>query len=142
MRFIVLVKGVQESHDGRKPTLEDVAEMGKFNDQLMKAGVMLSAEGLTPSKEGARLNWGKGGTTTTVDGPFAETKELVAGFWIIEAKSRAEAIEWMRRAPFPEGSQLEIRRIAEPSDFADDAQEEIAREQKKYAEHAKKNARA
>jgi hypothetical protein len=140
MRFIVLVKAIQEPTDDRRPTKADVEEMGKFNEELMKAGVMLSAEGLVPSKEGTRLHWGKG-SVSTVDGPFAETKELVAGFWIIQAKSRAEAVEWMRRAPFPEGSQLEIRRIAEPTDFAPDAQEEIAREQARYAEYGKKNAR-
>lgn len=139
MRFIVLVQGVKETD--KVPTLEDVAEMGKFNDELIKAGVMLSGEGLSQSKEGARLQWNKGGVNV-IDGPFAEAKEMVAGFWIIEAKSRAEAIEWMRRAPFPEGGQVEIRRIADVTDFAPEAREELVRQEKAWAEHLKKNARA
>lgn len=129
MRFIVLVQGVKETE--KVPTLEDVAEMGKFNDELIKAGVMLSGEGLSQTKEGARLRWGKNGVSV-VDGPFAEAKELVAGFWIIEARSRAEAIEWMRRAPFPEGGQVEIRRIADLNDFAPESREELARQEKAW----------
>src|ERR1043166_3885497 len=101
MRFIVFVKANQESEAGVMPTQEQLAEMGKFNEELVKAGAMLAGEGLQPSSKGVRIRYA-GDQRTVVDGPFAETKELVAGFWIIQVKSKDEAIEWIKRAPFRE----------------------------------------
>jgi hypothetical protein len=116
MRFIVLVKANADSEAGKMPTEKELAEMGNFNEELVKAGIMLSGEGLHPSSKGTRIRFSKG-KTTVVDGPFAETKELVAGFWIWQAKSKEEAIEWARRAPFGSDSELEIRQVFEAEDF-------------------------
>src|SRR5688572_28886451 len=102
MRFIILVKASSESEAGQMPTEKDLTEMGQFNEQMVKAGIMLAGEGLHPSSKGSRIRY-SGKTKTVIDGPFAETKELVAGFWIIQVKSRDEAIEWMKRAPFRDG---------------------------------------
>lgn len=117
MRFMVIVKASPESESGAMPSSEILDEMGKFNEQLVKAGVMLSGDGLQPSSKGARIKF-EGGKHTVTDGPFAETKELVAGFWIIQAKSKEEAIEWMSRAPFDGGTEIELRQIFETEDFA------------------------
>ncbi len=116
MRFMVLVKASKESEAGVLPTTEQLAEMGTFNEKLANAGVMLQGEGLQASSKGARVRFG-GGKTTVIDGPFAETKELVAGYWIWKVGSRQEAIDWARRAPFGEGAELEIRQIFEAEDF-------------------------
>ena len=118
MRFIVMVKATRESESGVMPSEKLLADMGKFNEELVKAGIMLAGEGLHPSSKGVRLSFGAGGKRTVVDGPFAETKELVAGFWILQTKTREECIEWMKRAPFEPGSTLEIRQVAEAEDFA------------------------
>jgi hypothetical protein len=119
MRFMVIVKATAESERQLVPEdQEAMLAMGKFNEELVKAGVMLSGEGLHPSSKGARISFGAGGKRTVVDGPFAETKELVAGFWILQTKTREECVEWMKRAPFQPGSTLEIRQIAEAEDFA------------------------
>ena len=119
MRFMVIVKATAESERELVPEdKEAMAAMGRFNEELVKAGVMLSGEGLHPSTKGARITFGAGGKRTVVDGPFAETKELVAGFWILQTKTREECIEWMKRAPFEPGSTLEIRQVAEAEDFA------------------------
>src|SRR5258708_1104191 len=99
MRFMVIVKANKDSEAGVMPTKELLTEMGKFNEELVKAGVMLAGEGLHPSSKGARVKF-SGGNTTVIDGPFAETKELVAGYWIWQVKSKEEAIEWLKRAPF------------------------------------------
>jgi hypothetical protein len=115
MRFMILVKADKDSEAGVLPSTELLAEMGKFNEELVKAGVMLAGEGLQPSSKGARVRF-SGGKTTVIDGPFAETKELVAGFWIWQCKSREEAIEWLKRAPF-ENTEVEIRQIFEAEDF-------------------------
>jgi len=120
MRFMVLVPGNQDSEAGKMPPKELFAAMGKFNEEMVKAGVMLAGEGLAPTSKGARIKYDAGKTTVT-DGPFTESKELVAGFWIIQCKSKEEAIEWMKRAPFGGGVQLEIRQIMELSDFPPDA---------------------
>jgi hypothetical protein len=120
MRFMVMVKATKESEAGIMPTPELLAEMGAFNEQLVKAGVMLAGEGLQPSSKGARVRF-SGKERTVIDGPFAETKELIAGFWILQVRSKAEVIEWMRRCPnpMPTGeSFIEIRQIFEPEDFA------------------------
>jgi hypothetical protein len=117
MRVLVLVKANEDSESGRMPKPEELAEMGKFNDQLEKAGVMLAADGLKASSNGKRVRFaGKGQDSTVIDGPFAETKELVAGFWVWQVASMDEAVEWLRRAPF-ESTDVEIRPIFEAEDF-------------------------
>ena len=116
MRFMVIVKASKESEAGVLPSTEILAAMGKFNEELVKAGVMLAAEGLHPSSKGARVRF-QGGKKTVIDGPFAETKELVAGFWLWQCKSKEEAIEWLKRAPFDGGTEVEIRQVFEPEDF-------------------------
>jgi hypothetical protein len=116
MRFMVLVKANKDSEIGRLPDEKELAEMGKFNEELVKAGVMLAGEGLQASAKGARVRF-EGSKRTVIDGPFAETKELVAGFWIWQVKSREEAIEWLKRAPFKEG-EVELRQVFEAADFA------------------------
>ena len=117
MRVMVIVKATRNSEAGALPTEKLLADMGKFNDELVKARVMLAGEGLQPSSKGKRLVF-SGGKKTVVDGPFAETKELVAGFWLWQVKSKAEAIEWLKRAPFQEG-EVEIRQVFETEDFGD-----------------------
>ena len=132
MRFMVMVKATKDSEAGKMPSQELLAAMGKFNEELVKAGVMLTGEGLHPSSKGARITFGAGSKRTVVDGPFAETKELVAGFWILQTKTREECIEWMKRAPFEPGSTLEIRQVAEAEDFAAiDASGEIRDQEKR-----------
>ena len=115
MRFMLIVKASKESEAGILPTGKELAEMGKFNEQMVKNGMMLAGEGLQASSKGARVTF-KGGKPTVVDGPFAETKELVAGFWLIQAKSKEEAVEWARRAPFVDG-EIEVRQVFELEDF-------------------------
>jgi hypothetical protein len=115
MRFMVIVKASKDSEAGVLPDQKMLTEMGKFNEELVKAGVMLAGEGLQASSKGSRIKFS--GTQRTVrDGPFAETKELVAGFWLWQVKSKAEALEWARRIPFEEG-EVEIRQVFEPEDF-------------------------
>jgi len=116
MRFMVLVKADKDSEAGILPDKEIFAAMGKYNEELMKAGVLLAAEGLQPSSKGARVKF-SGEKRTVIDGPFAETKELVAGFWLWQVNSKEEAIEWLKRAPFDGGTEVEIRQVFEASDF-------------------------
>ncbi|MDY7228821.1 YciI family protein [Hyalangium rubrum] len=116
MRFMVIVKANKESEAGVLPDEKQLIEMGKYNEELVKAGVMLAGEGLRDSSKGARVRF-EGSKRTVIDGPFSETKELVAGFWLWQVKSRQEAIEWLKRAPFQEG-EVEIRQVAESEDFA------------------------
>jgi hypothetical protein len=116
MRFMVLVKASKESEAGVLPSTELLTAMGKFNEELVKAGVMLAGEGLHPSSRGARVRF-EGGKRTVIDGPFTETKELIAGFWLWQLKSKEEAIEWLKRAPFDGGTEIEIRQVFEPDDF-------------------------
>lgn len=116
MRFMVLVKANEQSEAGQLPSEEMLLEMGKFNDELIKAGVMLAGEGLHPSSKGKRIAFGPQGTTGVIDGPFAETKELLGGFWIVQMKSMAECVEWFSRAPYRNG-ELEIRQVFESADF-------------------------
>ena len=133
MRFMVIVKANKDSEAGVMPTEKMLTDMGKFNQELADAGVMLAGEGLHPSSKGARVKFA-GGKTTVIDGPFAETKELVAGYWLWKVKSKEEAIEWLKRAPF-EDTEVEIRQVFEAEDFGDEftpearEQEERIREQ-------------
>ena len=115
MRFMVIVKASEESEAGVLPDEKILTEMGKFNEELVKAGVMLAGEGLHPSSKGARVRF-SGGKVTVIDGPFSETKELVAGFWLWQVKSKEEAIEWLKRSPFEE-TEVEIRQVFEAEDF-------------------------
>jgi len=115
MRFMVLVKGDKDSEEGVLPDKKILTEMGKFNEELVKAGVMLAGEGLHPSSKGARVKF-SGGKRTVIDGPFTEAKELIAGFWLWQVKSMDEAIEWLKRAPFDE-TEVEIRQVFEAEDF-------------------------
>jgi hypothetical protein len=116
MRFMVIVKASKDSESGVLPSGEMLAEMGRFNEELVKAGVMLAGEGLQASSKGARVRF-SGKKRTVVDGPFAETKELVAGFWLWQCRSKEEALEWAKRIPFEEG-EVEIRQVFETEDFA------------------------
>jgi hypothetical protein len=129
MRFMILVKANDESEAGQMPTTEMLTEMGRFNEELVKAGVMLAGEGLAPSSRGARIRYA-GKKRTVIDGPFAETKELVAGFWIIQVKSKQEAIEWMKRAPFQEG-EIELRQVFETEDFGPELTPELREAEEK-----------
>jgi len=134
MRFMVIVKADKDSEAGVMPGKEILTAMGNFNEELVKAGVMLAGEGLQPSSKGARVKFSSGKTTVT-DGPFAETKELVAGFWLWKCDSKEDAIEWLKRAPFDGGTEVEIRQVFEAEDFGEEftpearAQEERLRAQ-------------
>jgi hypothetical protein len=140
MRFMVMVKATKDSEAGVMPSRELLAEMGKFNEELVKAGVMLAGEGLQPSSKGVRVKF-SGPQRTVVDGPFAETKELVAGFWIWEVKSLDEAIEWVKRCPnpMPGESEIEIRQVFEADDFGEEFTPELrAQEERIRAQAAAK----
>jgi hypothetical protein len=132
MRVLVMVKATEESETGAVPTTEELAEMGRFNEELVKAGVMLSAEGLHPSSKGARVRF-SGKTRTVIDGPFADTKELVAGFWLWQVSSMDEAIEWVRRCPNPmrTDSEIEIRPIFGAEDFGESFTPELREQEEK-----------
>jgi len=116
MRFMVIVKANEDSEAGILPDAKILTAMGKYNEELVKAGVMLAAEGLHPSSKGARVRF-EGKNRTVIDGPFAETKELIAGFWLWQVQSKEEAIEWLKRAPFDGGTEIEIRHVFEAEDF-------------------------
>jgi hypothetical protein len=118
MRFMVLVKANTESESGKLPDEKSLTQMGKFNEELIKAGVMLAGEGLQASSKGARVKFTPGKKPTVTDGPFSETKELVAGFWVWQVRSKEEAIEWLKRAPFTQ-EEIEIRQLFENEDFGD-----------------------
>jgi hypothetical protein len=130
MRFMVLVKANRDSEAGVLPTREALAAMGRFNEEMASAGVMLAGEGLQASSKGARIRF-SGGRRTVTDGPFTETKELIAGFWMIQVGSKEEAIAWISRAPFGDDTEVEIRQVFEASDFPEEnfAPEDAAREQ-------------
>ena len=116
MRFMVIVKASEETEAGVLPDEKELAAMGKYNEELVKAGVMLVGEGLHPSSKGVRVKF-EGGKRTVTDGPFSETKELIAGFWLWQVKSKEEAIEWLKRAPFDGGAEVELRQVFEMEDF-------------------------
>ena len=129
MRFMVLVKANRDSEAGVLPDQKALAEMGKFNEELAKAGVMLAGEGLQASSKGARVRF-SGSKRTVIDGPFAETKELVAGFWLWQVRSNEEAIEWLKRAPFQEG-EVEIRQVFESDDFGEEFTPELREQEER-----------
>ncbi len=137
MRFMVIVKANKDSEAGIMPSEEILREMGNFNEKLVKAGAMLAGEGLHPSSKGKRIRF-EGKKKTVIDGPFAETKELIAGFWLIQAKSMAEAVEWMKRSPFQEG-EIEIRQVFEDADFGAEFTPELREQEARIREQAKKN---
>jgi hypothetical protein len=142
MRFMVMVKANADSEAGVLPSQELLAAMGKFNEELVRAGVMLAGEGLQPSSKGARVRI-SGDKRTVIDGHFAETKELVAGFWLIQVKSKEEAIEWIKRCPAPmEGeSEIEIRQVFEAADFGEAFTPELREAEEKLAEQMRQNAK-
>jgi len=129
MRFMVIVKANKESESGAVPSEKDLADMGKYNEELARAGVMLAGEGLLPSARGARVKF-SGGKRTVVDGPFSESKELVAGFWLFQVKSKEECIEWVKRIPFQDG-EVEIRQVAEAADFGEAYTPEVKQQEDK-----------
>ena len=118
MRFMVIVKATEASERGEMPTTDLLEAMGAYNEELVKAGIMLDGDGLRPSSYGARVQFDENGNASVIDGPFAETKELVSGYWVFEVSSREEAIEWAKKAPF-RGGELEIRPFSVPEDFGD-----------------------
>lgn len=139
MRFMVIVKADQDSEAGVLPSQELLAEMGKYNEELVKAGVMLAGEGLQASSKGARVKFHGGKRTSVIDGPFSETKELIAGFWLWQVRSKEEAIEWLKRAPFDNGAEIEIRQVFEAEDFGEEFTPELrAQEERHRAEIAKR----
>lgn len=125
MRFMVFVPGNADSEAGVMPSTEQLEEMTKYNEELVKAGVMLAGDGLHPTAKGARVRF-DGRERTVVDGPFTEAKEIVAGYWIWECASREEAIEWLKRAPFDGGTEIELRQVFDPEDFGDAYTPELA----------------
>jgi hypothetical protein len=135
MRFMVMVRSNRDTEAGIPPSRELLEAMTAYNEELVKAGVMLAGEGLQPSSKGARIRF-SGGKKTVIDGPFAETKELIAGFWLIQAKSKEEAIEWAKRCPNPlEGEyELEIRQVFEQADFEPQMTEELKQREDRMAE--------
>ena len=137
MRVMVMVKATKESEAGKMPSTEMLAAMGKYNEELVKAGVMLAGEGLHPSAKGKRVRF-SGTSRTVVDGPFAETKELVAGFWLWQVKSMEEAVEWVRRCPNPmeSDSEIEIRRVFEAEDFGAELTPELRAQEERLRRQA------
>jgi hypothetical protein len=144
MRFMMIVKASKDSEAGKMPSEELLSAMGKYNEELMKAGVLVDLSGLQPSSKGARIKF-SGGKPTVIDGPFAETKELIAGYWIINVKSKAEAIEWAKRVPAPHGEkqegEIELRQFFEMEDFAPGEAVDRAKELGKELAKTKKQSR-
>ena len=139
MRFMVMVKANKDSEAGVLPDEKILTEMGKFNMELEKAGVLLAAEGLKESSKGVRVRF-SGSKRTVIDGPFAETKELIAGFWLWQVKSLDEAVEWLKRAPFRDG-EVEIRQVFEPDDFGDALKPEFKEQEKRVRAKAAAKAK-
>jgi hypothetical protein len=142
MRFMMLVKASKESEAGMLPSKELIAAMGNFNEEMAKAGVLIAGEGLQPSSKGARITY-SGAKRSVTDGPFAETKELLAGFWMIDVKSKADAIGWASRVPFADGEVVEVRQVFETSDFPAEVMppEEAAREERLREELQRRTGR-
>ena len=142
MRFMVMIKANADTEAGVLPSEQLLAEMTRYNEELVKAGVMLAGEGLHPSSKGARVKF-SGNKRTVVDGPFAETKELIAGFWILQTRSKEEAVEWVKRCPNPTGdeAEIEIRQIFEPTDFGEAFTPELREREARLGEQMAENAR-
>ncbi|HYX64613.1 MAG TPA: YciI family protein [Burkholderiales bacterium] len=143
MRFMIIVKASQDSEAGKMPSQELLAAMGKYNEELVKAGIMLSGEGLQPSRKGARVRF-SGDKRIVTDGPFAETKELIAGFWMWQLKSKEEAIEWVKRCPNPmpgTEAEIEIRQVFEAEDFGEEFTPELREQEDRVRAEAAKLAR-
>jgi hypothetical protein len=138
MKFMIIVKASKDSEAGVMPSEELLRDMGKFNEELAKGGILLAADGLQPSSKGARVRF-SGKTRTVIDGPFAETKELIAGYWLWQVKSKEEAIEWVKRCPNPmrEDSEIEIRQVFEAEDFGEAFTPELREQAAKTEELAK-----
>ena len=134
MRVMVIVKASEKSEAGVLPTPEEFSAMGKFNEELAKAGIMLAGDGLHPTSKGKRVRFEGGNKRTVIDGPFAETKELIAGYWLWEVRSMDEAVEWLKRAPFEPGGEVEIRQVYALEDFGDNFTPELHERQKKITE--------
>jgi hypothetical protein len=132
MRVMVIVKASKESEAGVLPSEKELSEMSDFNDELLKAGVMLAGEGLRASSKGARVRFDKSGKKTVTDGPFTETKELVAGFWLWQVRSMEEAIEWLKRAPFRNGEEVEIRQVFEATDFGENFSKDLVEKEQAW----------
>jgi hypothetical protein len=141
MRVMVIVKASGESEAGVLPTTKELADMGKYNEELAKAGIMLAGEGLHASSQGRRVRF-DGSKRTVIDGPFAETKELIAGFWLWQVRSMDEAVEWLKRAPFDGGTEVEIRQVFEAEDFGENFTPELREQERKIGEKAVENARS
>jgi hypothetical protein len=139
-RFMVMVKATEQSEAGEMPSEELLAAMGKYNEELVKAGVMLAGEGLHPSSKGVRVRF-SGKDRSVIDGPFAETKELIAGYWLFQCKSLDEAIEWVKRCPNPmdEESDVEIRQVFEAEDFGDELTPELREQEERVRAQAEQN---
>ncbi len=133
MRFMVIVKANEDSEAGVMPSEAQLAEMGRYNEDLVKAGVMLAGEGLHPSSRGARVRF-DGSSRTVIDGPFAETKELVAGFWLLQTESLEECVEWIKKAPFDGGAEVEIRQVFEADDFGEEYTPELRAQEDRMRE--------
>jgi hypothetical protein len=131
MRFMVIVKASEATENGEMPTEHELAEMGAYNEELVKAGIMLAGEGLHPSSKGARVRFDSDGGASVIDGPFAETKELVAGFWILEVSSREEVLEWVKKAPFRDG-ELEVRQVFAAEDFGAEFTPELREQEDRH----------
>lgn len=140
MRYMVIVKGNDETEAGVLPSEEILAAMGAYNEELVKAGVLLAAEGLRPSSRGARVRF-EGDKRTVIDGPFAETKELIAGFWLWQVASKDEAIEWLKRAPFGGGVEIEIREVFEADDFGENLTPELREREQRMREQVEANSK-
>ena len=138
MRFMVIVKANKDSEAGVLPTERELADMGRYNEELVKAGVMLAGEGLQSSAKGKRVRF-DGSKRTVVDGPFAETKELVAGFWLWQCKSMEEAVDWLKRAPFAGGTEVEIRQVFEADDFGAEFTPELRAQEDRIRAQAEGN---
>ena len=141
MRFMVIIKANEDTEAGVMPSEQLLTEMGKYNEELVRAGVLLAGEGLHPSSKGARVHF-SGAKRKVVDGPFAETKELIAGFWLIQVKSKEEAIQWVKKIPNPTGEEsvVELRQVFEPEDFGAEFTPELRAQEERVFKQAKENA--
>jgi hypothetical protein len=138
---MAIVKASEDSEAGKMPSEDLLAAMGEFNEEMVKAGVMLAGEGLHPSSKGARVSFGGDGERTVIDGPFAETKELIAGYWLMEVRSLDEAVEWMKRCPNPhdEPGEIEIRQVFETDDFGEELTPELREQEERTRAQAEQN---